>query len=244
MANQEYRACIRQEVGMCSIAYEPCSDQSFRIGQRPPPMQSDTGTQAADAPVSNPSAATQPAMVALQDPAVMPANPAEAAAIAPASDQVAAPSADDPEVVEGSGGGDGIVADAPIADVPASGFFSLPSFPSIFPSFLTRGLFGASQLASESRRSSKQLFNSACTDRITLPCVVEDFIAAGMGNVPNCFPVHCGNTLCPNGVLPCRVESTVTPFGLGVHFGDGQDKGSPEDNIGACLRYNQLNCLN
>lgn len=70
-----------------------------------------------------------------------------------------------------------------------------------------------------------------------------DFIAAGMGNVPDCTPIHCGNSLCAPGVLPCRVESTVTPFGLGIHFGDGLDKGSPEENIGACLRFSQVNCV-
>lgn len=69
-----------------------------------------------------------------------------------------------------------------------------------------------------------------------------DFIAAGMGNVPECTPIHCGDSLCDPGVLPCRVESTVTPFGLGIRFGDGLDKGSPEENIGACLRYNQVIC--
>uniref|UniRef100_A0A1B0CZX3 Uncharacterized protein n=1 Tax=Phlebotomus papatasi TaxID=29031 RepID=A0A1B0CZX3_PHLPP len=34
LANQNYRACIRQEIGMCSIAYEPCNPFSFRIGQQ------------------------------------------------------------------------------------------------------------------------------------------------------------------------------------------------------------------
>lgn len=32
MANQNYRSCIRQEAGKCSIQYEPCYDNSFRIG--------------------------------------------------------------------------------------------------------------------------------------------------------------------------------------------------------------------
>lgn len=93
--------------------------------------------------------------------------------------------------------------------------------------------------------SAAPFYGSECTDRITLPCVVEDFIAAGMGNVPACLPIHCGQSLCGEGVLPCRIESTVTPFGIGVHFGDvgaEEVKGSPEDNIGACLRYNQVNC--
>lgn len=36
LANQNYRACFRQETGMCSIAYEPCDDQSFRISPNNP----------------------------------------------------------------------------------------------------------------------------------------------------------------------------------------------------------------
>lgn len=32
LANQNYKACVRQSKGMCSIAYEPCDDESFRIG--------------------------------------------------------------------------------------------------------------------------------------------------------------------------------------------------------------------
>lgn len=32
LANQDYNICIRQEHGMCSIAYEPCDENSFRIG--------------------------------------------------------------------------------------------------------------------------------------------------------------------------------------------------------------------
>lgn len=35
LANQNYRSCVRQEKGLCSIQYEPCNDQSFRIGPMP-----------------------------------------------------------------------------------------------------------------------------------------------------------------------------------------------------------------
>lgn len=35
LADHNYRACIRQEASMCSIAYEPCHDQAFRIGSIP-----------------------------------------------------------------------------------------------------------------------------------------------------------------------------------------------------------------
>lgn len=92
------------------------------------------------------------------------------------------------------------------------------------------------------QRKSKQ-FYSTCSDRITLPCIVEDFISVGTGSVPTCSPIHCGNSLCPSDVSPCRVESTVTPFGIGIHFGDGRNKGGAEENIGACIRYKQLNCV-
>lgn len=155
-----------------------------------------------------------------------PDNPAadDPAADNPAADDTASddaqndPQQDETQADEGSGGGDG-------------GFFGgFPSFsfPSFFRSF--RG------------RQSRQLF-SPCTDRITLPCIVEDFIGAGMGDIPTCIPIHCGNSLCDAGVSSCKIETSVTPFHIGVHFGDGKaNKGSPEDNIGACLRYKQLPC--
>lgn len=31
LANQDYSICIRQEENMCSIAYEPCHENAFRI---------------------------------------------------------------------------------------------------------------------------------------------------------------------------------------------------------------------
>jgi hypothetical protein len=125
---------------------------------------------------------------------------------------------DDVQQDEGSGGGDGGFF----------GGFSSFAIPSFFRSF--------------TGRQSRQLY-SPCADRITMPCIVEDFIAAGMGDIPTCIPVHCGNSLCQSGVSSCRIETSVTPFHIGVHFGDGKrNKGSPEDNIGACLRYKQLPC--
>ena len=64
-----------------------------------------------------------------------------------------------------------------------------------------------------------------------------------MGNVQSCVPVLCGTSLCNNGNAGCKIETSVTPFHVGVHFGDGKNKGSPEDNIGMCLRYKQLPCV-
>lgn len=93
------------------------------------------------------------------------------------------------------------------------------------------------------RERKGRQFYSTCNDRITLPCIIEDFISVGTGSIPTCSPVHCGNSLCSSSDAPCRVESTVTPFAIGVHFGDGFNKGIAEDNIGACIRYKQLNCI-
>lgn len=140
--------------------------------------------------------------------------------------------ADEPAEEEGSGGG------GFFGGFPSFSFPSFPSFPSFFRTFSSR----QSRSMMYSDRQSRQLF-SPCTDRITLPCIVEDFIGAGMGDIPSCIPVHCGSSLCQAGVSSCKLETSVTPFHIGVHFGDGKvNKGSPEDNIGACLRYKQLPC--
>ncbi|KAK6628384.1 hypothetical protein RUM43_002196 [Polyplax serrata] len=37
LANQDYTICVRQDDGICSILYEPCDENSFKIG---PPMSS------------------------------------------------------------------------------------------------------------------------------------------------------------------------------------------------------------
>lgn len=112
-------------------------------------------------------------------------------------------------------------------------------------SFITRAALFRRSLETpvHTKRTSKQFFSS-CDDRITLPCIVEDFISVGSTSVPSCSPIHCGSTLCPRGgSSPCRIESTVTPFAIGIHFGEGTFKGNAEENIGACLRYKQVNCI-
>lgn len=138
------------------------------------------------------------------------------------------------EAQEGSGGGEGSFFD-----------FGFPSFPSIFRSLSGYTGFGGrsfDELPAASREG-RQLF-STCTDRITMPCIIEDFIGMGYGDVQSCSPVHCGSSLCRAGVKSCRIETSVTPFHIGVRFGDGKkiSKGGPEDNIGACIRYKQLPC--
>uniref|UniRef100_A0A182NFC9 CUB domain-containing protein n=1 Tax=Anopheles dirus TaxID=7168 RepID=A0A182NFC9_9DIPT len=268
LANQNYRACIRQEKGMCSVAYEPCDDQSFRIGlpgQSAPggagagPLGAPLGSPAAPTsgtgPFSDPSLANDPLAPAADIPVEPVANPvveappeATPADLEPAADEPI-PAEDEPDVAadepaaddEGSGGGGG------------GGFFD-----GFFPSFFSRSIFDEDDgddliVRGPKRRTgratpqgnswhARQFEGVNCLDRITLPCIVEDFIGVGMGDLPTCRPVHCGNSLCPPGVSPCRVETSVTPFRLGIHFGEGVDRGSPEDNLGACIRYNQIPC--
>ncbi|XP_067633166.1 uncharacterized protein [Eurosta solidaginis] len=156
---------------------------------------------------------------------------------------------------EGSGGGDeDWVADGPNRRPgPVRGGFDLfgclrSAFDFTGERRSERQLLKISQSSKDNGAMSekgRQLY-SRCTDRITMPCIVEDFIGMGpLGSptLPGCEPVHCGSQFCASGVWPCRIESTVTPFYVGVHFGNGALKGSPEDNIGACLRYQQVECM-
>lgn len=296
LANQNYRICIRQEVKMCSIAYEPCSPNSFRIGgpyQSYPPlhgyppngyplngyppgypsngyppngyppngyppgypanlyqqypqygqpinMLSDSQMQPTNNAsnlnsainpndsnnTSNPSNPNNPTTTNPQNPvqngasqgggAPAAAAPADATPAETVNDPV---SNDEDDVVEGSG---------EVRDEDED--FS-------FLAFFTRR-------SMRSMRESRQ-FYTLCVDRITMPCIVEDFLTlkSAPAMAATCSPVHCGNSLCPYNATPCRVESTVAPFGIGVHFGSGLNKGSPEENIGMCLRYIQMNCI-
>lgn len=177
--------------------------------------------------------------------------------------------ADEPveeELDDGSGGG------APIATGGGGGFFSrftsffsrtLPSFTFSFygddeegRSFHRQRRSVRGEVEPEAKpnkrmkrklrtrsRDARQLYHY-CNDRVTLPCVIEDFIGTGASKLSSCLPIHCGNSLClPGDSQQCRMETSVTPFALGFHFGEGRYKGSAEDNIGACLRYFQMPCL-
>ncbi|XP_058816016.1 uncharacterized protein LOC131679325 [Topomyia yanbarensis] len=268
LANHNYRACIRQEKGMCSVAYEPCDDQSFRIGSPRAGSESYPGGSTGNPPggVATPGGATgtgglpgsdgtgtftDPGIASDQlAPAVdIPQGLPDGAGIGDGPGLPESPVADQPVAADDPVAVDDTAADEPLADDPdaaeegsggGGGFFG-----GLFPSLFSRSIFDSYRSFEGSHRQGRDFsrqFYSTCRDRITLPCIVEDFIGVGMGDLPSCIPVHCGNSLCPGGVSPCRVETSVTPFGLGIHFGEGLDKGSPEDNIGACLRYNQIPC--
>ncbi|XP_022220876.2 uncharacterized protein LOC111073053 [Drosophila obscura] len=332
LANQNYRICVRQETDMCSIMYQPCDEQSFRIGGDGrmssgtsfslnddgggPSASPDTATALSDnaggggggaaAPANGVTTTSAPTSSSLMQMlanmansttttlmSMMSSNSTAASSAAPstASSSTAAmtttttsttptplrsstaaateestssseapassPASDD---AEGSGGEDGIDEDSdndggflffrspptteepgfsrrprPVGSSPPSGGFDLFGF--------LRNAFDL-QLRRRRRREARQFF-STCTDRITMPCIIEDFIGTGLGPLPGCEPVHCGAQFCSSGVWPCRIESTVTPFYIGVHFGDGagMGKGNAEDNVGACLRFSQVQCM-
>ncbi|KAJ8959223.1 hypothetical protein NQ318_022485, partial [Aromia moschata] len=153
LADQDYNICMRQEEGMCSIAYEPCHENAFRISPDTDGVDTNGEDGGGEAPI-------------------------------------------DP----GSGDGPGGVGESRNMEI--------------------------------------------CTDKIVLPCDSEDLILPGEeAPIPGfCDLVHCGSTLCPSGETPCRIESSVAPFVVGVHFGPGSREESPEDNLGMCLTYEQLPC--
>lgn len=360
LANQHYRICVRQEADMCSIVYEPCDEQSFRIGggggggsfmssagaaggaggggsgspaaavagagqspantisslmqmmlsnlngngstttaaaggggggaatattvqQQASSNASTTAATVADTEEAWPSfgsdassssgsgsgsvsttamtttappvrSSTAAAPAAESSTAATTASTAAAAAAADDAATSAAPPANDD--VEGSGGAEdegffNFFGSAATTAAPRPGGVSRRPRPVRGGFDLLGFLRSAFDLRVQRHRSQQRQrqgrqFFSTCTDRITMPCIIEDFIGTGLGPLPGCEPVHCGSQFCSSGIWPCRIESTVTPFYLGVHFGDGgagAGKGSAEDNIGACLRYSQVQCI-
>lgn len=225
LANQNYKSCIRQETKMCSIIYQPCDDQSFKIGPTSLVTQGQSNilmenylsaessiqqnVALPNASVSEYQSSTTSSLTGTLKPAI---------------------SNDSHNVFDSEGSGeDNFETMLDTSEKPTHGGFDILS--------VLRSAFNLRALA----RSSRQFFTT-CNDRITLPCIIEDFVEVGMSPLPGCEPVHCGNRFCASNANPCRTESTVTPFYLGVHFGEGVGKGSAEENIGACIRYKQMQC--
>ncbi|GLH09071.1 uncharacterized protein LOC103511797 [Gryllus bimaculatus] len=81
-----------------------------------------------------------------------------------------------------------------------------------------------------------------CNDRVIMPCDSEEFIMSRQGAPMMCDLLHCGTSFCQAGDSSCRIESSTTPFNIQVQFGRALREESPEDNLGMCLRYEQLPC--
>ncbi|CAG4942865.1 unnamed protein product [Parnassius apollo] len=218
LASQDYRTCVRRDVGFCSIRYWPCDPNSFRIGPS-------TG---------------MPMVI----------DPADS----PQMDELL-PGETQDDMLEGSGD-----EPQPAASTPAPGLASrIWSF--IWPSWLW-GQWGRSlgrwspytqHLGSSDALRYYGYGNFGvgllghgrlrCADRVTIPCENEYFVGSSFFTPGVCDPHHCGNNFCPGEQhRNCRVESSITPFAVSVHFGPPTLKRSPEDNIGMCLRYSQVPC--
>lgn len=252
LANQNYRICIRQESNMCSIVYQPCDDQSFAIGPLYPRRRNMTTTTAMPQSGATLGATISPTQSQQQQqimqegdqqqqmsqqqmmqqqqltttttiqPTTIPIRTTIRTTRSPPRTTIRVTTqASLNDNVEGSGGGE-----------PAR----------IEPDFMALFRNTIFDFRSNKRRNSRRLY-STCNDRITMPCIIEDFIGPGKGPLPGCEPVHCGSSFCATAINPCRIETTVTPFYLGVKFGNGRRKGSPEENIGACIKYSQMECL-
>ncbi|KAL0871515.1 hypothetical protein ABMA27_005231 [Loxostege sticticalis] len=232
LAGQEYRACIRRNVGFCAVRYMPCDSRSFRIGP------------GGDAPVVMDPAGS------MQQEQMMPVNDAQT---------------QDEE--EGSGA-DPQLAPVVEENVPPPSIASrIWSF--IWPSWLwgqtwwgrSTRTWGWSRWSPYAQHYTQEddkfryygygnfgvglqgYGRQRCRDRITIPCENEYFVSSTSYIPGVCDPHHCGDTFCPGVPFSnCRVETSISPFAVSVHFGPPTRKRSPEENIGACLRYTQLPC--
>ncbi|XP_055849332.1 uncharacterized protein LOC129914208 isoform X2 [Episyrphus balteatus] len=174
LANQDYKACIRQEEKMCSIIYQPCDDQSFKIGptklvtqQHHSIMMGEAAESAQGSFINNSSTFSEDQVSTMSS--ITSSIPAETTnATMALSDS------------EGSGEENIQTSGTATSEKPVRGGFDILS--------LFRSAFSFRNLA----RSNRQFFTT-CNDRITMPCIIEDFVGVGMGPLPGCEPVHCGN---------------------------------------------------
>ncbi|CAH1178958.1 unnamed protein product [Phaedon cochleariae] len=148
LANQEYNICIEQAEDMCSIVYEPCYENAFRISPNTADVNIDSNNEL--------------------------------------------------------GSGDDLEDESNIIQNDSGEF---------------------------------------CNDKIVIPCNPEDLILEGDQVLSDiCQTIHCGRSLCPAEQDPCRIESNIIPFTIGVHFGQSLGEESPEDNLGMCVNYEQQPC--
>ncbi|XP_026488029.2 uncharacterized protein LOC113394814 isoform X1 [Vanessa tameamea] len=212
LASQEYRACVRRNVGFCSIRYTPCDSRSFRIGPR-----GDTPVETATEQVDQ----------------MMPINDQ------PSQDEEEEGSGSDPQIVETSTPRPGILT-------------RIWSY--IWPSWGQRSLWGWSPYLQHYSEEKLKYYGYGnymsdgfgrlkCTDRVTIPCENEYFVSSQRWGAGVCDPHHCGASLCARAdARACRVDTSITPYAVSVHFGPPTIKPNPEDNIGMCLRYAQIPC--
>ncbi|XP_045775283.1 uncharacterized protein LOC123874129 isoform X2 [Maniola jurtina] len=224
LADQEYRACVRRNIGFCSIRYTPCDNRSFRIGPR--------GDSSLD-PSSND-----------QMDQVMPVDDEE-------NQQDEEGSGSDPQIEESSTPQPSLMARIWSYIWPFGGQRALEDQRALVDQRSFWSWSPYMQHYSEEKLKYYGYGNYAgsgfgrqgCTDRITIPCENEYFVSSQLFGPGVCDPHHCGSSFCP-GIRPsdCRVDTSITPFAVSVHFGAPTLKHNPEENIGMCLRYTQVPC--
>ncbi|KAI9586363.1 hypothetical protein GQX74_002210 [Glossina fuscipes] len=273
LANQNYKICIRQETDMCSIVYQPCDEQSFRIGLSSPiangGLISNGNSSQMGGTVSQTisdnvnfllmnfttlsTSEETSATINTENTTTATGGTTAGSSIVSSTTTTEIPSTPLRDDVEGSGDDDDAAtrfgptpsgANVSRRPRPVSGGFDILGLLRTAFDFDWRNRHRrVPPFVPLSNFRRKRQFYSNCRDRLTMPCIIEDFIESGLGPLPGCEPVHCGAQFCSSGIWPCRIESTVTPFYVGIHFGDGAGKGSAEDNIGACLRFQQAQCM-
>ncbi|KAJ2940370.1 hypothetical protein O0L34_g47 [Tuta absoluta] len=228
LASQDYRSCVRKNAGQCAIRYTPCDSRSFRIGG---------------------------------DEGVMPyyGDPMQ-----DEDQMMEADGSQQQDEMEGSGMDPQM--DPQIVTRPARPARQESWWDTIWSFMWPSWLWGQARQARLLRWSPyTQHYTQGpenddfryygygtfgygfgrqrCRDRITIPCESEYFVSNLPYSSGVCDPHHCGSSFCPGQPHnQCRVETSITPFAVTVHFGPPTVKRNPEENIGACLRYQQLPC--
>ncbi|XP_049876337.1 uncharacterized protein LOC126373971 isoform X2 [Pectinophora gossypiella] len=268
LASQDYRACIRKNAGHCAVRYTACDGRSFRIGNggsssADPYYSVGSGPGALGGPGTgfygpegsfiqgSPAmlSSTPRATTLAQEQQIIENDPVQ-------EDQMmeADGSQTQQDEVEGSG------ADPQIEPQTQSTRPARPppskSIMQVSRTFNTRWSPYAQHYKTgpendDFRYNGYGHFGLGlhgfgrlrCRDRITIPCENEYFLSSVPYGPGVCDPHHCGDSFCPGqSHKNCRVETSITPFAVSVHFGPPRNKQNPEDNIGACLKYQQIPC--
>ncbi|KAI5637829.1 hypothetical protein NE865_09484 [Phthorimaea operculella] len=257
LANQDYKACVRKNNRQCAIRYTPCDSRSFRIGGDDGVMMYNSGPGALGGPGTG-FYGPDGSFISGTSPAPQPTTPRVTTS---AMDQLQAPNdpmQEEDQMMEADGSqqqdemeGSGmdpqmdpqIVTRPARPDRPARPARQESWWDTIWSFMWPSWLWGQARGGRLLRWSPYTQHYQRCRDRITIPCESEYFISSLPFSSGVCDPHHCGSSFCPDQPHhQCRVETSITPFAVTVHFGPPTVKRSPEDNIGACLRYQQLPC--
>ncbi|XP_045451262.1 uncharacterized protein LOC123660205, partial [Melitaea cinxia] len=166
LASQEYRACVRRNVGFCSIRYTPCDHRSFRIGPR------------GDTPVETVTEQMDEMMPVNQD--SMPSQDEEEG------------SGSDPQIVDTSTPQPSMLSRIWSYMWPSWGQRSMWHWSPYLQHYneIKLKYYGYGNYISDGYGRMR------CIDRVTIPCENEYFVSVSLMFPGVCDPHHCGSTLC------------------------------------------------